>query len=226
MSTAAPTESAAHRASRAPWNIHFRGRPCWTCGGHPSGAFPDGSPRYPCRHSPSTTSALFESVPVPLDVVLTEREMQSAAECAEKRLAAAARRAMRDRLSEYSIRSHKLGAIGERAFVKWVGIPWRCTMQRFGRPDFGRVEVRTVARVDQRLVVHSEDRLDAVVVLMVADRLPIVHVRGCIRVVDARQPEWLDDPGERRPSYFVPQADLREPELPYLRDLTGSGGRV
>lgn len=46
-----------------PWQVGWqpwpeaREPPCWTCGGLPSGAFLDGSPRYSCSHAETVAKA-------------------------------------------------------------------------------------------------------------------------------------------------------------------------
>jgi hypothetical protein len=173
----------------------------------------DGSPRYACSHvGEAPRPPLFESVPVALKVTLTEAEIEQALACGQKRIEQAERHAMQDRLSEYSLRSHRLGALGERAYAKWIGVPWRCGMRGFGgKPDVAGAQIRAIARPDQRLVVHTNDPGKVPVVLVTTHGRPVFEIRGWIRAADAQKEEWLDDPGSKRLSFFVPQRELRDP---------------
>lgn len=202
-----------------PWNPSFGGRPCFSCGALPSRSFADGSPLYSCAvegdgiHVARSDSPLFVIDDHPLSIELTLAELRQAEACAEKRISRALAKGSKDRLGYYSERAHRLGAYGERAFAKWAGVKWRCSTNDYGgKPDVAGVQVRAVGRADQRLVVHKNDPGTVPVVLILAHRPPLFELRGWIDAWSAKQhPEWLDDPDDRRPSYFVPQDALRDP---------------
>lgn len=102
-----------------------------------------------------------------------------------------------------------VGASGERAFCKARELYWDGSVNTFhGTADAGGLwEVRTTTRAEGRLIVRDNDAPHRWYVLVIADP-PRYSIAGYIRGAAARNPEWLDDPGDRRPSWFVPQHAL------------------
>lgn len=188
---------------------------CASCGAAPVGTFNDGSPRFDCyRTSPlphvPLTKALFsdgDSFDERLVIVLDPHELDDADVCGRLRLTRAKRRKAKDQLGEDSLPSHVTGAAGERAFAKWINDPWECTTGRYGgASDVRGVQVRTSTSTTKRLVIHETDPARMPVVSIV-EHAPRYWIRGYI-MAGARRPEWIRDPGNRRPAYFVPTREL------------------
>ena len=182
---------------------------CVTCGAEPVGAFNDGSPRYNCGPHPPVYGG--QAIPVEKVVIeLDDDEMAEALECGKSRLAKAKRRKLRDYLGADSLDSHVMGAQGERAFTKWLGDPWKCSLDGFGgAADVRGVQVRTVPKTSGRLKVRKDDKDRTPVVLVVAHP-PRFLLAGWIFASKAREIGVVDDPGDRgRPAHFVSASQLR-----------------
>jgi hypothetical protein len=195
--------------------------PCASCGAEPTGEFGDGSPRYPvsCLHPP-----LFPGDPIHPEhlaavrrgeggrtiVELDEAEVSEATACGRKRFESAKRKKRKDYLGEPSLDSHVLGALGERAFAKWINEPWTCSMNGFGgAADVRGVQVRTVPKTSGELKVRADDpdRRPCVLVVSHGARL---WLRGWLLAAEARRLGSTADPGDRgRPATFVKPGLLR-----------------
>ncbi len=188
---------------------------CASCGARPVGTFNDGSPRFTCHlrepelHVPRVTPLYTDGESFDRVVVVLEAdELAEADECARLRLTRAKRRKARDQLGEDSLASHATGAAGERAFSKWIGARWECTTGRYGgASDVRGVQIRTSTSTTKRLVVHETDPARTPVVSIVEHR-PRYWLRGWIMAGDCKRPEWIADPGDRRPAFFVPTQEL------------------
>lgn len=106
-----------------------------------------------------------------------------------------------------------IGACAENAFCRARGIYWDRSINTFhGRPDAGRVwEVRATGRADGALIVRDNDPDDRWYVLVIADP-PQFRIVGAMQGKAAKRPQWVRNPGGRRPSWFVPQEAV--PPLP------------
>lgn len=115
-----------------------------------------------------------------------------------------------------------IGACAESAFCLARGIYWDRSINTFhGRADAGREwEVRATPRRDGALIVRDNDPSDRWYVLVIADP-PVFRVVGAMRGGAAKRPEWLRNPGGRRPSWFVPQHCV--PPLPPARPRPEAG---
>lgn len=104
-----------------------------------------------------------------------------------------------------------LGACGERAFCKALGIYWDGSVDTFHtKADAGvRYEIRSTTRDDGRLIIRDNDDPDRIYVL-VTGQPPRMTVRGWILGSWARQPSWRTDPYGYRPAWFVPQNALNQ----------------
>lgn len=203
--------------------------PCATCGAEPIGTFNDGSPRYApsCTHPPvhpdmehpayraAVARFYTESgylVPFVdehgrLIVPLDESEMAEGEACGKKRLKRAERRKSKDRQGRPSEQSHVLGALGERAVYKWLGVPWECTVGHYSKPDVSGCQVRTVREPKLSTPVHENDGARTPVISVVRSQSRF-WIRGWIMAGDARRDEWYGDPGGLRAAWFVPNRSL------------------
>lgn len=104
---------------------------------------------------------------------------------------------------------HVMGAAGEIAVAKAMGLFWGGDVCTFKAPDIGNhIQVRTRSRHDWDLIVRPEDDDDAVFVL-VTGSIADLHVRGWISGREAKKDRWLQQYGGRPCAYFVPQSALR-----------------
>lgn len=103
------------------------------------------------------------------------------------------------------------------AFCSARGIYWDRSINTFhGRADAGRAwEIRATPRDNGALIVRDNDADDRWYVLVIADP-PLFRIVGALQGGAAKRPEWLRNPGGRRPSWFVPQD-----AVPPLRDRSG-----
>ena len=115
------------------------------------------------------------------------------------------KRGIRTRFDEESV-----GAIGERAFAKWLNVYSTDPVNTFhNTPDCGdRFEVRSTAVRNGRLIVRDNDADDRIFVLALVGLDGRVILRGWIRGADAKHPQWLWNPNGSRQSWGVAQESL------------------
>jgi hypothetical protein len=99
------------------------------------------------------------------------------------------------------------GACAELAFAKWVGVYWGAGVDTFHVPDVGELHVRHTVRSDGSLVLRRHDADEPLYVLLTGE-VPTFVIRGAMRGRDGKRSEWLRDPGDVFPAYFVPQSEL------------------
>jgi hypothetical protein len=107
------------------------------------------------------------------------------------------------------IQEEFIGACGELAVAKSAGVFFLPSVNTFHRvPDFlSDYEVRSTDLPGGCLIVRNNDDNERRYILAtVLD--DVVNLVGWIKGSDAKRQEWLRDPGNRRPSWFVPQASL------------------
>ena len=101
------------------------------------------------------------------------------------------------------------GALAEMAVAKRLGVYWDAGVNTFKAPDVGSLHVRHTQRDDGCLIVRAHDP-DAALYVLVTGRVPAFVIRGAIHGTSAKRPEWMRDPGQVRPAYFVPQSALSD----------------
>lgn len=104
-----------------------------------------------------------------------------------------------------------VGACGEIAVGKFADRWFVPSVNTFHRvPDcLGDVEVRATAHFDTgRLIVRGNDADDRRYVLALVDGQR-VRLAGWLHGHEAKRPEWVQDPHNQRPAWFVPQDALR-----------------
>jgi hypothetical protein len=105
---------------------------------------------------------------------------------------------------------HRLGAFGELAVAKHLGIYWPASVNAAkNEPDLPPdIQVRTRGHLFHDLIVRDDDRDDHRYVL-VTGQAPNFMVHGYIYGYEARVPTWrLDRGGRGAPCYWVPQSAL------------------
>jgi hypothetical protein len=102
-----------------------------------------------------------------------------------------------------------LGCLGEVAVAMHLGVEWQPQINVFHDvPDVAHVDVRSVNGCRARLIIRDNDPLPRPFVLAAHVGAGHMWVRGWLIAAEARRDEWVDDPGERRPSWFVPASAL------------------
>ena len=115
---------------------------------------------------------------------------------------------------------HIEGALAEMATAKVIDHYWDAPLNTFKDPHFGDVgpyEVRRRSRQDYDALIRKDDADDKVHIA-VFGCAPWFRVAGWIWGHEAKQPEWLQTHGGRKPAWFVPQAELHDLDLlPVMR---------
>lgn len=109
-----------------------------------------------------------------------------------------------------AIRVRQMGYLGEFAFAKWLGVPWRPDGRDHFRkvPDVAGWDVKTVSDPAHRMIVTPQDALERRCVLVI-DQRPTFHIVGWFKAGDARRPEWWERHREGGGAWFVPRGMMR-----------------
>ena len=103
---------------------------------------------------------------------------------------------------------HIIGAAGEIAAAKAMGVYPVFSEGSYLTPDLGFCEVKTRTDHQWDLIVRTDTPDDWAVVL-VTGQIPEFRVCGWIHAHAGKRPEWLQTYGDREPAYFVPKHHLR-----------------
>lgn len=108
-----------------------------------------------------------------------------------------------------------VGACAELAAAKFLNRYWYPSINTFhNTPDLApNVEIRSSVNPEASLIVRDNDPDDRWYVLVVGTP-PVMTIAGCMQGKEAKNPEWLRNPRNLRPSYFVPQSALRKANAP------------
>ena len=166
----------------------------------------------------------------PIRVVLTEPELEYATSIGELRHSECVKRGYQNKhgYSGEDAGIDILGACGELAFCKGIGLEWEASINSFKAPDAGSdIQVRTSpckAAVPPdnfgRLIVREEDNIDHRYVLVVGNP-PNFVIKGWIRGSNARQDKWIRIESGRPPAWFVPFQELDD-DLSGFMKATGA----
>ena len=116
--------------------------------------------------------------------------------------------------------AHILGACGEMAYAKCMGVYWTADINTFkGKSDVAGVEVRTRSNHDWDLIIRKDDPAGRPYVLVTGEA-PDFQIHGWIMCEDGRQEQWLKNHGGYEPAYFVPKSALRP--ISVLKIILGS----
>lgn len=107
---------------------------------------------------------------------------------------------------------HVLGACGEIAVAKALGLHWGGTVNAYKtKPDVEPdIEVRHRTKSYYDLIVRKDDPDDRRYFLTIgeASELPKISLVGWISGAEAKQDRWLARHGGWKEAYFVPQGEL------------------
>ena len=158
-------------------------------------------------------------MPTPTKIILTRSEGDAAQDIARRRQLGATGSGKRDRFGAQQkdgMTLHLVGALGEAAVAKALGIAYEGTVDTYQEGyDVLNYEVRTRTKDSYDLIVRPGDKNDAPYILVTQNGTTF-NVWGWILGRDAKHARYLQDFGGRPPAYFVPKSDL----LP-LTDLPG-----
>jgi hypothetical protein len=103
------------------------------------------------------------------------------------------------------------GVVGEVTVCKGRNRYFSPTVNTFhGVPDVdGNIEVRCTNLDNGSLIIRANDDPNRWYVLVTGEP-PNMCIRGYIRGVDARRDEWLRNPNDHQPAWFVPQSALKQ----------------
>lgn len=141
-------------------------------------------------------------------VRLTSMEMLIATSLGTARhMQSVTRTTARGQAKETSLDSHIVGAMGEMAAAKAMGIYPGFTVNNFDGPDMGK-DIQIRACREGRLIVTDSDKSNQKFVL-VTGHAPDLNVVGWIWGGDAKNEKWLFDPRNGRPpAFFIPGEEL------------------
>jgi hypothetical protein len=152
----------------------------------------------------------------PIRVRLTEKEQREAAQNGHDRQGQSIGAGLKDRYGaspEDGLGLHLLGALGERAAAKGLGIPWMPTVNTFKKPDVGPYQVRTASRHYYDLRLHKRDADDEIF-LLVTEQHGVYILQGWLWGREGKQQRYMKEYVRGRPAYFVPRRDLHRCDLP------------
>lgn len=103
-------------------------------------------------------------------------------------------------------------ACAEIAFSKFIGEEWVGSVNTFSAPDVGKEwQVRYTDLSYGSLIIRNKDKknLEQKFVL-VTGQTPVFHIKGYITCKNAIKDEFLKNPNNKEPAWFVPQSKLLE----------------
>jgi hypothetical protein len=110
---------------------------------------------------------------------------------------------------EDGLKIHILGAAGELAFAKSLGIVWDASINTWKKPDLcGIVQVKTATHHTYSLLVRPDAKDGEIFVLVTSENLREYQIHGWMIGKDIKRERWLRNPGERKAAWFVPQSAL------------------
>lgn len=142
-------------------------------------------------------------------VRLTDMEMRIAALLGvERHVQSASRKTTRGQAAETSLQSHIVGASGEIAVAKALGLYPGFTVNNFKEPDIEpNIQVRSA--IKGRLILSDKDNPFQKYVFVLGFA-PNLEVAGWVWGYDAQIKKWFLDPNNGRPpAYFVPKEALK-----------------
>ena len=99
-------------------------------------------------------------------------------------------------------------AAAEMAFAKAREMYWDFSVNTFKKPDVGKIQIRHTTRNSGKLIVRPDDS-DEEIFVLVSGEIPEFTIRGYMRGCEAKQDQFIDNPGGGKPCWMVPQDDLR-----------------
>lgn len=115
---------------------------------------------------------------------------------------------------------HLWGCMGEMAFCKWSGQPWKAGVNKFKKEaDVGNdLEIRHRSKDEWDLIIRPGDDPAKRYVLTTGEG-PEIHIHGWILGKDGMKDEFKATHGGHKAAFFVPQRSLHP--LSTLRETVG-----
>jgi len=104
-------------------------------------------------------------------------------------------------------------AAAECAFAKARDKYWDFSVNTFKKPDVGDIQIRHTIRNGGKLIVRPDDSDDEIFVLVTGE-IPEFTIRGYMRGSEAKQDQFISNPGGGKPCWMVPQDNLRPVKKP------------
>ncbi len=159
-----------------------------------------------------------------ITIQLTPEEFSQAAHVANLRFTFSELARLRDALYKKTYFEafivHLWGCMGELAFCKWAGMPWKAGVNKFKtEADVGKdIEVRHRSKDDWDLITRPGDDPSKRYVLTTGEG-PEIHIHGWILGSDGMQDKFRATHGGHKAAFFVPQKEL----IPIEQFKTGNG---
>lgn len=110
---------------------------------------------------------------------------------------------------EKELEIHYIGAAGEMAFAKAMNYYFNATINTYKTGyDVHKMQVRTRTKDDHDLIVRDNDN-DEDVFVLVLKNIRSFKIIGWIKASDAKQRKYINNHGNTKPAYFIPQSDLQ-----------------
>ena len=100
------------------------------------------------------------------------------------------------------------GALAELAFAKHMDLYWDGSVNTGKAADVGGYQVRHTLHEDGCLIVRQRDSIDDRYALVTGNHIDGYLVRGWRFGYEATTDDYLRNPGNKEPAWFVPQSDL------------------
>jgi hypothetical protein len=140
---------------------------------------------------------------------LSEEEIQAGKRLGNRRYKESRKQGLKQSIKNYSVEIDYLGAWGEIAVAKALGIEFIPTVNTFKAADIGvNLQVRTTDWPNGHLLVKDRDNDDHIYILCRCPRFPKFEIVGWCFGREAKNPDWLTDFG----AYSVPNNKLRSIE--------------
>jgi len=102
-----------------------------------------------------------------------------------------------------------IGAAGEMAVAKLLGVYWTAGINTFHGSDLGiNIQVRTARKKGYSLIVRDSDN-DQHAYILVISQPPRYHIIGWLWGYECKQSEYWRAPNNRPGAWFVPQDKLK-----------------
>jgi len=139
---------------------------------------------------------------------LTESEMHHAEIIGKKRQSENISKGRKDanNFDGDGLGMHILGARGEMAVAKALGLPWDVKLGDLGAAEVGPLQVRTGTWPGPHLLLHHNDRGNFI--LVQADGRSF-NLLGWIPTHEGKSQEYWQDRKAMRPCYWIPASNLR-----------------
>ena len=104
-----------------------------------------------------------------------------------------------------------MGACGEVAVAKWLGVYYDGALGNFKAADVGEFQVRTNSWLNGDLILHPADKDDEKFILVLAHNPPAYTIYGWAYGREGKKPEFYRQLVEGRPKVYCPPQRILRP---------------